>query len=349
MVLSVKERQDLVARVVDLHPSLNELDFFLEYHLNRRLSEITLDGPLQQRALRVIGAAEARGWLPAFLMALEQVSPHSLTARLLVRVEESVESIRRQQAPWHAPFPRQRLFVDRVGLRDHVRALVAGDVERVLVVDGPRFSGKTYSKHLIRHVREACDTFDVVEFDFASYADPTLLTPEQIVRELGNHMGCDTRELDRQLDVYAQSARQIGTLTSWLSGRIKSGGRKWWWVFDGLEIVRPSDGVLDLLKRFMDLADCEPKLCVVLLGYDADLQLVDGAGTLQETLKDLGALDVEDFIRAIAEEANLTLPGMVISSLVQDILDGLPTEREKRGHELTLRLGRTVASLRRVT
>lgn len=346
MPLTTVARKSLVERLVEVHTSVDELATFLDLEVGRQLSLIVAEGNLRVRAHTVVRASEAEGWLRSLVEALHAHAPHS-TSRAILEELTTVSAATSHGPRWESCFPRKRAFVNRKGFRMHVAALVQADDERVLAVAGPRFSGKSYSRYLIFHVVDGYDSVDIAFFDFARYEDPTRLGPVDIIRGLCGHMGVDGRELDRVLDDYAQGSRQVSSLCAWLLGEVRKRPKCTWLVFDSLDLLRPSEDVLDLLRRFTELAEQERKLCVLLLGYDERLQIVDELGTLHDRLDDIRTSDVERFLLDVAEENGLQLEATTIEGLVQAIVDELPEDVEKRGLELTKRITRVTRTLPR--
>src|SRR5262249_14701238 len=104
-----------------------------------------------------------------------------------------------------------RVFVNRMELRVALRDLASPTGSRVLVVQGPPGSGKSYSVHLIRHVAEQTGGFRVHTFDVDN---PPYPKPEDLAYSMISQFGGDTASMPVQGP--ATTSRWVRWLGDWM-------------------------------------------------------------------------------------------------------------------------------------
>ena len=106
-------------------------------------------------------------------------------------------SDRREADPWrgHLFGGRRRLFIDRAALRSHLPELIGSKGPRVLVTDGPRFSGRSYTWHLIAHVSQALGGYRAYSVDLREWVGTQIAPPELMV-EIATALGWPRPDFD---------------------------------------------------------------------------------------------------------------------------------------------------------
>jgi AAA ATPase domain len=217
-----------------------------------------------------IGSAET---VAAASRALDEIAPgQSLAA-------DPVETI------W---LPGGRPFVDRASLRSAVRELLDPDGRRVLVVNGPPGSGKSYTVRFIRHIADRTGTFETLHIDLAY--SPSL-RPTQVATEITVAMGL----LPIEVDVTSQPDTQVRLLTSSLKSRVWNAGN-WWWVFDNCSSPGLPADTRNLIYALANAAEQDlDNLRLILLGFEQTLGPGLDPLALREQLTQIGEPDIRQW------------------------------------------------------
>jgi hypothetical protein len=225
--------------------------------------------------------------------------------------------------PWqgHLFGGRRRPFIDRVELRRYLPAMLEPDGPRVLVVNGPRYSGRSYSWHLIAHVSEACGEYDAYRIDIKEW-EGTQLTPVDLMREIASQLGWPTPEVD----FTAQEDTQARTLLSWFKPKMRDERRRRWLVFDSLDADRATDAALRLIDNIASAAERHEAgdLRVVLLAYGRSLPGDVDPFILREPLRLIGVPEIRAFFESVAIETGRPAEAAALDELVATLLGTPP-------------------------
>lgn len=235
----------------------------------------------EEVVFNLIGKAQRNRWLPELIEAAVAVKP---TVNMVRIAGELAPQLAAEDVDhFNVTFVDNNLpLVNRTVLRDYVRKLAdfqpAG--ARVLVVNGPPSSGKTYSVELIAYLNRALKNFKFVHIDLQKTTGE--VRPEHIARDIVDLMNLDQRiipELNQE-----QDSRWIQLFCNRLQGVLSNAPDQWWIVIDGFNHARLSPSVNDLVKELSGRRLTLPELRIVLLSYPDNLSPDVERVALRETI-----------------------------------------------------------------
>jgi hypothetical protein len=204
-------------------------------------------------------------------------------------------------------------LIDRAALRECLRQMEQ-DNYLVLAISGDSGSGKSHSRHLIRHVaqctpaRPAVVTLSV-EDEWSSPETVIELNAAEFARVLALKLGVDTSFI-AAVDVKTEATRIAKDLAIGLAERYRNAAPPPRWVFiDGLD--RP--GVLDDVRVFvahLALAAAEDELGaarLIVTGHSGAFAQAVDAVLVSEKIDEIAPWHVERFFQDIAGQLNRRL------------------------------------------
>jgi hypothetical protein len=329
----------------------------LRFQLDRRLGQIAAPDNLRNVVFRVLDTAEREGWLPE-LLGVFQNGRYPAVREVITRV--LAECAPPPDGGWSAfgvaagqpgaaagpgigspaadadPFLNhvigRLLFIDRSGLRSHLRDLLSDSPSRVLVVTGERPCGKSYTWFYVRQ-RELLGDITPVLVDLSDWAEPS--GPVEVMSSIGLQLGLP----EPTIDEHAQGAAQAQRLRDWLVGMLQPrerDGHRYLLVFDSLDHVAQRDDTLQLIEYIAGAAIRQrlAGLRVILLGYTNRLPIDPLESVLTEEVRDIGAPELREFFGSLAHQANLTITDQAIDVAVNSVLNLLPDERAGKLRQL---------------
>ncbi|MDA0161321.1 hypothetical protein OM076_13670 [Solirubrobacter ginsenosidimutans] len=215
-------------------------------------------------------------------------------------------------------------FVDRYALRHSVRRLL--DDARVLIVNGPPRSGKTYTVRFLSHVGQASGAFGVAHVELPSDMTP-VYGPVDLAADLVARMGRDTWSLPQ---VDEEPARAARTLSRWTLSEVPRAGGNWWLALDGFGAPDFRDDTLSFIRQLArDVATLPGGTRLVLIDFPGELAGVPAHAIEFEELpspSSIGTFEVDDFFKRLFER----LPGEflpdAISAATVHVMNGLPED-----------------------
>ncbi len=206
-----------------------------------------------------------------------------------------------------------RAFLDRAVLRQALREMLTPDGRRVLVVNGPHGSGKTYTREYVLDVTFRTPNHRVVYVDL----DAAELGPVELVNAIGQQIGYELTSITqgrgetRTRWITRLCAALISALTSNTS--IKS-----WLIFDGFS--RPlSAETRDLVVEIAQRA-AQADLRIVLLNYTLDLPARLSQQVIREDIKPIGREDVEAFVMQQLQLSDPTATPERVKAIVDQVM-----------------------------
>jgi hypothetical protein len=308
------------------------------HQINRRLEDYTTDAPFPERVTVLAGAAQDQGWLDDLVRAAIELCPEN---ELLLRLEADYRPVAEAAAadPYDAYVLRAgRPFVNRKGLRAALRALASPDGSRVLVVDGPAESGKTYSVQLLLHVagHPKKGGFWVHSFDLAN---PAGRTADQLAYDIVSKMGGERDKMPPQGLVSAE--RWAEHLTDWVAIEIVRLGKPRYLVFDSFSKAKVDGPTQELITRLAQRAesDLQDYLRVLLLSYAAVLPPDINDYVQRESVTPFGPSDMVELVLAVAAAAGKPPPPLPeVTAAVQKIWDAYPEGTPGRNRQISRQL-----------
>ena len=303
------------------------------FELDRRLDVISPPGSLSNVVFRLLQTAQREGWMidllrmfkessyPAVREAANRILTHNLPSQ--DRAETPTPDL-----PAADPYLIGRQpFIDRNVLRMHLKDLLSDSESRVLMITGERPCGKSYTWRYVNQPALLGGVIPVL-VDLADSREP--LSPLDIMSSIALQLGLPEPTIDR----YAQETAQARRLRDWLVGQLQQDNPdgRWLMVFDSLDHIGQREETLQLIE-FLAGAAIRQRLTglrVILLGYTDRLLLEPMESVLIEEIQDIGAPELLEFYRWLAQRENLPITEEAIDLAVQQVLSLLPDDRGAR-------------------
>ncbi|KDN82070.1 effector-associated domain EAD1-containing protein [Kitasatospora cheerisanensis] len=330
MNLSGPDFQRVVTVVAQLY-DLDALRFDLrgiEHSLRALPGGRTMEAVVQD----VVDDAERTGWLPDLLTMLA-------ACRYPGVCEVAGELLAKQAGPPDQPDPflmdlvGQRLCVDRALLRSHFKDLVSASRSRVLVVNGQRPCGKSFTYFFVTHIAAREGTFRPVLIDLALWRRPC--TPYHLMASIARQLGLAAPAVDPS----AEDGGEAVDLVDWLVGELgrdSSPDCRYVFVIDSVDRVRMLEETESLISFLAGAALREkiPGLRVVLLGYSRlDLSPLDSV--LSEVVRPVDEQVVRELFLRLADLAEVDLDRDAAALAAEHVFRLLPADPGQRLGELS--------------
>jgi hypothetical protein len=317
----------LHAALKNAFPKRTELRSFLRYSLNISLDDIDDSNRYDDTVFELVAWTESRGRISELIERAMKEKPRNQLLRatgewLQGEIERRSSSYRFQPAdPYDAWLLRRgQPFVNRKVLRDHVKEL-ATDGSRILVVDGPPSSGKTYSLNFISHISDTLQNCRIAWIDVeqgirANFSAEQIAV--SIVSQMGRRASLDYIPKQNEL----QEARWLLDLRDWLIGEINQTNITWWIVCDGLCHVDVPPSSRDFLRLLMRSAHFNvPQLRVVILAYKDDILPPDIASFIRkEKISDIGPPEISEYFKRLVARSNVATDAVALEAIISAVI-----------------------------
>jgi hypothetical protein len=219
--------------------------------------------------------------------------------------------------PFLTPFAHGGSFIGRRALRAHLRALTEEGGARVLVVDGPRGSGKSFTLQLITHLSVQLQTFSVAAINLEGEALDAI-APGDVAHSIALQMGADASAMPPPDEA---ASRWSLDLRDWLLGEARRHGTAWWFVFDGFGPEDVPFETRDFIRHLVVAAhQATTTLRIVLLGWSEALVPMNiRAHVLRETIEPIGQADLRQFLQELSHAGVLPLDARGVEEVVTAI------------------------------
>ncbi|MGW3630994.1 effector-associated domain EAD1-containing protein [Streptomyces sp. NPDC005122] len=211
---------------------------------------------------------------------------------------------------------RPRAFVNRRELRRILREMLSAQGSRVLIVNGDRNTGKTWTWHLLCHVlNNHC--IRPYKIDLSTYAQPAKVS--DIVAELSDQLNWHLGDCDP----FASEDAQVRRLVNVLKRHMRAQQRDCWLVFDGLvdtALTAPALRLVESIAEAVAEGEAGDRLTVVLIAYDGQLQPAIDPYVWRECLGPISVEDLREFFGTIAASVGVGIEPEVAELLVADVL-----------------------------
>lgn len=237
----------------------------------------------------ILNDVKTNGWTVNFLTAIITVFESRKPVRPVAdidAVEKILSAVTARLGrgtaladPFESCFARNgQPYVNRPRVREAYQQLTNPGGARILVVNGPAESGKSYSKELPCFVADLNQSFHVYYHDLSE--DPNPWTVETLVRSI-----LRAWHLDESVPTQF-SLDRASELGEWLGAQTPN-GEIWWIIIDGLAKIVPSPDLLDFLNALaIHVANTTPTaLRLVLLDMGADNRLPPSVEVVTNELK----------------------------------------------------------------
>ncbi|MCE7985234.1 MAG: hypothetical protein DYG89_29020 [Caldilinea sp. CFX5] len=241
------------------------------------LDQVAMGPDLVEILRRIIRKADDENWLGNLLAAAIEMRP--VAPGLILLHTEFDDIITAERADHFATcwLLGDRVLVDREPLRDAVKQLdaVPGSEaisKRVMVVTGPRKSGRSWSLQYIRYLNETRRNFRLVWPDLEELKlinDDEGFGPEDLGRSIAEQMGLDmadwpTREKEKD-------EKWVWRFCDWLTRKLTGTQVVYWIVLDSFDKILLPDGIYLLIKALAKRIQANlDMLRLVLLSYNRE-------------------------------------------------------------------------------
>jgi hypothetical protein len=306
---------------------------------------------LAQRVLLLIDRANEEGWIGQLLQAAHDVHPEPTVAALLGSVAGAglpppapgaMAGPVAAAAPAPDPhniwmLPAGKWMVDRKELRKTLLDEFGSENgKRIVIVQGPRYSGKTHSRAFVTWLRHHGQCWPVV-IDFEDLARDASPTVESVLELIAEEVGLTLDVRSEKVDAWARL--QVGKVAQTLNARQSH----CWLIFDHID-KPPIGRDMQMLIRRLAAASVEktPYLCMLLLGTHAELKelyddLGDNAAT--EQLTQVADTDlIEFFSQLYAEQQRAHNLAYDEQSIVRSVAQVLQAGQDQPSPEERFRL-----------
>jgi hypothetical protein len=300
--LSSDQYRDLFVALTEAF-DLFRLRMMLRFRLGKDLELETGGASGEEVFFNLIGKAERANWIPELLAG-------ALADRTTPALQKIADSLRPQITAasvdhFNVTFVNNNLaLVNRTVLRAALKQLTGSQPTdpRVLVVNGPPLSGKSYSVELISYLGRALKSFRFVWIDLKKISGE--VRPEHLAHDIIDQMLLPKNivpELEQE-----QDSRWVQTFCNRLQGVLGNAADQWWIVIDGFNHARLSPTVNDLVKELSGRRLTLPELRIVLLSYPDTLSPDVERVALREALSPVNERDLILFFSQVYKESNMT-------------------------------------------
>lgn len=301
-----------VEALIAAYPTVPALRDMLLYQRDWNLDRIAPDGTLDHRVQAVISWATARGCeRDLYEAALAGNSDSRELQALGPRIPNPALL---SADDFEVCYVQNRAFINRKPLRKAVKRLAAPDASRLLVIDGPRTSGKSYSLFYIHHVAHRRD-IQVVEIDLRAAYPGETLTADHVARDIATQMNLEEPPRSEE-----QAPRRIQIFCNWLAGKLRATNYTWWIVIDHCNAPLPSD-VLDLIE---ELARRVQKAwhCVrlILVADSVAVPLVVDESAERESVELLDKIHITEFLIQFRQQIGLKDDDAEVGRILGEIM-----------------------------
>lgn len=214
----------------------------------------------------------------------------------------------------------KRAVLDRTQLRASLLRMLKEDFP-ILTIVGKAGSGKTYSRHLIKHIlcddpAMRCD-FIVIDIENDWY---DTVTAAEFVAKLATKMGV-TGIAD--VDPLVEQSRAARELVHQFVGRYRALPQQARWVFiDGLDRTSVDPAVLIAVAQLAKEVEAGQlrDMRLILTGHSGDFCPDVDYILLEESLTEITELDLRLFFKHVADVAGRPLSDVELAELVEEVL-----------------------------
>jgi hypothetical protein len=294
------EQYNFLAAALGQDFNLPRLEQMLQTQANRRLETIINPTGLSQTQIidYVLKTAEAERWTWDLVRAARDANPNGPNIQAFIARYPFYNPATPPPAPdpyLTTPYLLSRqILIDRQNLRNALQELESDLGPRVLVVNGERASGKTYSSELIYYLaHNANPKHTVIPVDL----DTDVQEPDALVQFIADRMGRDSSTIPGPEQ--EQKMRLALRLANWLTNQIiNTGPSSYWFVFDGFRERTVLTETKALIEELAIRAHTTLRQCrVVLINYTEVLpaRVRNAAG--REQISQIGEQELVEFLK----------------------------------------------------
>jgi hypothetical protein len=258
-----------------------------------------------------VTAANSQGWIGELIevaLAFHPTYRNTPTPPALTEFMQQHQRLEPAAAPPAEPDPFEslvmrggRVFIARDDLRQKLKLIGTENFSCVLVVNGTKCSGKTYTRDFVNHLkRRDLATERVVYVD----VDKEVNTPDDLLKSLGRPLGLQT--------IPARTSEQdaktwVPSVGPWVRDGVEKkkedGIETWWFILDGFSEKTHESTTYDLIRELATIADRDlQEIRLLLLNYG---QRLGGQHLFvtEEKIEEIGEKEVSGFLIRANERA----------------------------------------------
>jgi len=280
------------------------LDQLLQFRLGRGLAWESGGKSGKEVVRNLIGTAQRDRWLHELIQAAVAQNATFALQQLAKELQPAIRAETRDH--FNVTFVDNNLaLVNRTELRKFLKQLA--DIQptggRILVVNGPPASGKSYSIELISYLNGALRNFNFVLIDLQKMSGE--IRPKHIAESIVSQMSLEPTVVPNEDQ--EQDSRWVQLFCNRLQAALRNAAEPWWIVIDGFNHARLSPAINDLVKELsgrIRLTLREHRL--VLLSYPERLSPEVERVALRETLTPISQQDLISFFGQVYYDSNQT-------------------------------------------
>lgn len=327
MRLSDLDIQKLTDTVTTAFPTLASLTQLVFRAWRISLDDITPPAPRPSVITAIITYASTRDKVAELIQAARLEND---TSKVLASVGQKLLDKLARTSRWPEPptpysvcFVEEECpFVNRTTLRDFCRNISKAGVPTVCVVNGPPHTGKTYSVGLMGYLRVASN-LELARIDFKGIPAPAQYTPEQLMQEIVRQAKWAVAPPGRA----TAAARYGDELVTWLIGQARESGATLVIVLDNCHESSLNAETRELVQQMMKQIAAQfstgqvAPLRLILLNYPKELEPQVSGPIHRESVRELTAADVTQFITDFLAHRNITPSDLAISLFAEKAWD----------------------------
>jgi Effector-associated domain 1 len=323
--------QNLQGVVVQSY-SIEKLTQVVSFELDLNLETVVAGKNLDDTVFDLLMWAKSNGRAVELIKALMENRPNVPTLQVVGKA--ALEYLSAPADTYESPTPYDacllsagRVLLDRGELREHLRGLVR-DEGRILVVNGDKRSGKSYTLQAIQFVAERQDSHRVVYVNLVEAPD---LAPDQLVKTILKRVGRSSSIEALSDESFEQLARTNGGLIDLVRTQSAESAEYWWIVIDGVGQTEVPGATIDLIKELgMSIMTDVTRVRLVLLSWSEPIHQEVDPYVKRETIEPIGPEKVRAFFEQYAEHMRITADPAVIEQVVEKVVSCASEDGDER-------------------
>jgi hypothetical protein len=350
-ILEPAEVTRLTDGIAEAYPSYEPLRAMISGRLQQDSNQIARadpEDPAWATAVvpRLILWFDDRDRVEQLIQAATEASPHPALSAI---GREILTAVRRRKNrtveiqpldEFEACYLDGKVFINRRPLRDALRLLANTAVTRVIAVNGPSRSGKTYSYELMSHLSAKLNKFEIATVDLVDETHAKF-RPNFLARSTVRQMGRNASVVSIPKEEDSSTpTRWIRDLCDWLVGEVKDHGKPVLVVLDGFRHPDLPQETREMVKELVNRAATGPvSLRVALLDYsDELLPPLAAERTRKEIITALTKKDIGDFFKKLAQALGAAADQADLDAIADDVWNGVPQGDPNHAEKISKRV-----------
>lgn len=297
-----------VGTVADSSPEKN--DSFISYFLNTEPGSggaPCFDSSWKPLAIHQRRQRTKTGWITSGVKISAVLGSLPENIRNLVLGIDKFDSVLLQN---------NRILLNRQLLRQAIREMMTDGGRRILIVNGPSGSGKSYTKEFIYHITQEIPNTKVSVINLNAHIQGASEVAMRMVDSLGGAIP--------EMQSQEQSFRSLDQLADVVMAEFfRNPGINRWLIIDDCDKTYPNTEIIDFLLILLDKCSVEslPQLRIIITGFDkARLPASLLNRIIFEDIQPLAQKDVERFFTTYFGERTVQTSITKIKNIAEGIL-----------------------------